>query len=241
MGFTTIILSPIFVNEKDGYHGYWIHDFYNTDPHFGTLDEFKQLVKEAHKRDMKVMIDFVTNHVGPNHPWLHDAAKKDWFHEKKEVTHSTNRKELETAWIDGLPDLKQENPEVKAYLLDVAKWWMEETNLDGYRLDQVQNVGTDFWRDFVQTVKTEKPDFYLIGDSAGMNIKVSSSYEKTGIDAFMDYRQNEDLRKAFAAPDESLANLLVNQKKNRLTFMDTTQLPRFTFDAVNANQQPGTR
>ena len=45
MGFTTISLSPIFVNEKDGYHGYWIQDFYNTDPHFGTLDEFKNLVK----------------------------------------------------------------------------------------------------------------------------------------------------------------------------------------------------
>lgn len=245
MGFTTIILSPIFVNEKGGYHGYWTHDFYNTDPHFGTLDEFKKLVKEAHKRDMKVMIEFVTNHVGPNHPWLHESAKKDWFLDKKKSTYATNHEKPETVWSNGLPDLNQENSEVKAYLLGVAKWWIKETNLDGYRIDQVQNVGTDFLKDFVQTVKTEKSDFYLIGDSLGVDMKASSSYEKTGIDAFMDYKQNENLRKAFAAPDENLANLLVNPKKNRSTnaiaFMDTTQLPRFTFDAVNANQHPGTR
>ena len=59
MGFTTIILSPIFLNEKDGYHGYWTADFYQTDRHFGTIDELKQLVNEAHNRDMKVMIDFM--------------------------------------------------------------------------------------------------------------------------------------------------------------------------------------
>ena len=124
MGFTTIILSPIFENEKDGYHGNWIDNFYHTDPHFGTLAEFKRLVNEAHKRDMKVIIDFVANHVGRNHPWLNDSSKKDWFHEKK-VMDQGNDEKMETAWINGLPDLKQENSKVESYLLDVAKWWIE--------------------------------------------------------------------------------------------------------------------
>ncbi|MCX8046854.1 MAG: alpha-amylase family glycosyl hydrolase, partial [Anoxybacillus gonensis] len=82
MGFTAIWLTPIFANEKGGYHGYWIEDFYKVEEHFGTLDDFKRLVKEAHKRDMKVILDFVVNHTGYNHPWLNDPAKKDWFHEK---------------------------------------------------------------------------------------------------------------------------------------------------------------
>lgn len=59
MGFTTIRLTPIFDNTKGGYHGYWVQDYYKVDEHFGTLNTFKQLVKEAHKRGLKVIIDFV--------------------------------------------------------------------------------------------------------------------------------------------------------------------------------------
>lgn len=72
MGFTAIWLTPVFDNEEKGYHGYWINDFYKTEEHFGTIEEFKTLVKEAHKRDMKVILDFVVNHVGPKHPWVND-------------------------------------------------------------------------------------------------------------------------------------------------------------------------
>ena len=245
MGFTTIILSPIFANEKDGYHGYWVHDFYKTDPHFGTLAEFKKLVEEAHKRDIKVMIDFMANHVGPNHTWLKDEDKNDWFKEKKAGTYDSNLDNLEMDWLDRLPELQTENPEVKSYLLDVARWWIQETNLDGYRLVNMQDVGTDFLKDFNQAVKTEKANFYLIGDSFGAHRKALSSYEETGMDAFMDYMVNDDLRTAFSTPDERLANLLIKQKENAsmnfVTFMDTSLLPRFTFDAVTANQHPGTR
>ncbi len=245
MGMTTIILSPIFVNEKDGYHGYWIYDFYNTDPHFGTLTEFQKLVKEAHNRDMKVMIDLDLKHVGHNHPWLTDVDKKDWFTEKKEVTDEIKRGELETAWIEELPNLNIENPEVKEYLLEVARWWIAKTDLDGYRLVSPQDMGTDFLKEFVEVVKKEKTDFYVIGDSFGSEIESMSSYEAIGIDAFMDYKQNENLRQAFAAPDGSLMNLLTIQEKNPstklVTFLDTSLSTRFTLHAVNANQHPGTR
>lgn len=249
MGFTTIILSPIFANEKDSYTGLKVIDFYQTDPHYGSISDFKNLIKEAHKRNMKVMIDFVTNNVGPNHPWVHEANKKDWFH-KKHTAASSTQTELETAWIDGLPDLNQENPEVKKYLLDVAKWWIEKTNIDGYRLEQMQYVGLDFWKDFVKTVHSEKADFYLIGNDSGINPKTAVQYAKIGMEAFMDYRQNQPLRNAFAAPDKSLKEILAYTVKNEsglgkravpLSFMDTSQLPRFTRDAAIANQHPGTR
>lgn len=245
MGFTTIILSPIFSNEKDGYHGYWVRDFYHTDPHFGTLAEFKKLVEEAHKRDIKVMIDFMANHVGPHHTWLNDADKNDWFKEKKAVTHDTNLDNLEMDWLDSLPKLQTENPEVKSYLLGVARWWIQETNIDGYRLVKMQDVEADFWQDFYQVVKAEKADFYLIGDLVSAERKGVTGYEETGMDAFMDYTEIDDLRTAFSAPDERLANLLTKQKGNMypkvVNFMDTSLLPRFTFDAVTANQHPGTR
>ena len=82
---------------------------------------------------------------------------------------------------------------------------MLKQNLDGYRLGSPQDMGADFLKGFVEVVKKEKIDFYLIGDNLGAEIESMSSYEAIGIDAFMDYAQNEELRKAFAAPDGSLS------------------------------------
>lgn len=86
MGFSAIWLTPIVKNEEKGYHGYWTEDFYDVEEHFGTLEEFKTLVKEAHKRDMKVILDLVVNHTGYKHPWLADPDKQDWFHERKDIS-----------------------------------------------------------------------------------------------------------------------------------------------------------
>ena len=127
---------------------------------------------------------------------------------------------------------------------------LNETDVDGYRLDQMQYVGVNFWKDFVQAVKAEKPDFYLIGDAQGVNMKTIAKYREIGVDAYMDYMQNKALRKVFATPNGSLTDILAkNFKKedidNRLpeqvNFMDTSQLKRFTFDTTEANQNPGTR
>lgn len=238
MGFTTIILSPIFANEKDGYHGYWIADFYHTDRHFGTIDELKQLVTEAHNRDMKVMIDFMVHRVGPNHPWLKDGDKKDWFIEKKTAPFD---EKLKMVQIDRLPELNTSNPEVSAYLLDAARWWIQETNIDGYRFVRMQEVEADFWNEFVQAVKAEKDNFYVIGDSVTPNNQTTlSRYQEAGIDVFMNTNQNSHLRTAFSAPDQRLENL-ENSPMKLVTFMDTALMPRFTSEAVQANQHPGTR
>jgi alpha-amylase len=150
MGFTAIWLTPIFKNEPGGYHGYWIQDFYKVDPHFGTMEDLKTLVKEAHKRGMKVILDFVANHTGYHHPWLSDPTKKDWFHEKKEIFDWSDQKQVENGWVYGLPDLAQENPEVKRYLIDAAKWWIKQTDIDGYRLDTVRHVPKSFCQEFSQ-------------------------------------------------------------------------------------------
>lgn len=236
MGFTTIILSPIFANEKAGYHGYWTADFYHTDPHFGTLNEFKQLVKEAHKREIKVMVDLMVHHVGPHHPWLKDENKKDWFTEKKGVPFDEG---LKTIQMDRLPELNTANPAVRAYLLDAARWWIRETNLDGYRLVGMQEVDSDFWNEFVQAVKEEKSNFYVMGDGIP-NQTTLTRYQEAGIDIFMNTNLNPRLRTAFSAPDQNLVNL-ENTSMKLVTFMDTALMPRFTSEAVQANQHPGTR
>lgn len=250
MGFTAIWLTPVFDNVEKGYHGYWINDFYNTEEHFGSVDKFKELVKEAHKRDIKIILDFVVNHVAPEHEWVKDPSKKNWFHEKQDIFDWNNQDQLENNWLYGLPDLAQENPETRKYLLDAAKWWIEETNIDGYRLDTVRHVPVDFWSEFSKEVKSVKDDFYLIGEVWSNDPNYIAEYDKAGIDGFVDYPLNDHLRTAFAKPDQTLDWLFTTSKRNEAiyedpelmgNFMDNHDTVRFTRDAVQNRQHPGTR
>ncbi len=206
-----------------GYHGYWIEDFYQVDPHFGTLGDLKTLVKEAHKRDMKVILDFVANHVGYNHPWLHDPTKKDWFHPKKEIFDWNDQTQLENGWVYGLPDLAQENPEVKTYLIDAAKWWIKETDIDGYRLDTVRHVPKSFWQEFAKEVKSVKKDFFLLGEVWSDDPRYIAEYGKYGIDGFVDYPLYGAVKQSLARRDASLRPLYDVWEYNK-TFYDRPYL-----------------
>jgi len=250
MGFTAIWLTPIFENTEEGYHGYWVKDFYKTNEYFGTMEEFKTLVKEAHHRDMKVILDFVVNHVGPGHEWLNDPMKEDWFHEKKPITNWNDQEEVEKGWLYDLPDLNQDNPDTRKFLLDAAKWWIIETDIDGYRLDTVKHVPKDFWADFSATVKSEKDSFFLIGEVWHDNPNVITGYQDTGIDGFMDFSQNDSLRTAFEKSDQSLGWLFSNVTRNEKLFdrpellgqfLDNHDMTRFSHLAINNNQDPVTR
>jgi glycosidase len=250
MGFTTIGLSSILDNEKDGYHGYWTQDFYKTEEHFGSIDKFKELVQEAHKRDMRIIVDLNVNHVGQNHPWLSESDKKEWFHPEQEITNENDAEQLETGWVEGLPDLAQENPEVSSYLIDAAKWWIEETDIDGYRLDAVEHVPVDFWKEFANEIKETKDDFFLLGDVRSDNDAVIQKYQEAGIDGFFDYGTNGELRTAFSKPDQSLEQASMYTEQNRekyenpyflSRFMDNQYTQRFTRDTVVLNEHPGPR
>jgi len=81
LGYTTISLSPIMKNAKDGYHGYWIEDFYEIDEQFGSMEDLEELINEAHERDMKVILELVTNYVSDSHPIVSDSEKEGWLYE----------------------------------------------------------------------------------------------------------------------------------------------------------------
>jgi glycosidase len=239
MGFTAIRLTPIFDNTQNGYHGYWVKDFYKTDEHFGTIKTFQELVKEAHKRKMKVIIDFVTNNTALDHPWVSDPAKKDWYHPKQNMDEGNN------GWVDGLPDLNQDNPEVKKYLIDAAKWWINQTDIDGFSLPEVNQVPLNFWSDFSTAVKKEKKDFFLMGVPTENTATDAAKYQNVGIDSVFDYAHSRNLRKAFATTNQSFSNLNVttNLGKRELmaNFLDNEYTVRFTSDIVDKRQFPGSR
>ncbi|CAG9623437.1 alpha-amylase family glycosyl hydrolase [Sutcliffiella rhizosphaerae] len=250
MGFTALWLTPIFQNEEKGYHGYWTEDFYNVEEHFGTLDEFKELVKEAHSKDIKVIVDLVVNHTGYQHPWLKEEDKADWFNPEQNIRDWNNQEQVENGWIYGLPDLNQNNPEVRNYLIEMAKWWIEETNIDGYRLDTVKHVPKDFWEEFASEVKSVKGDFFLIGEVWDDNPEYVASYQETGIDSLVDFPMYNELTRIFSAADQPLSRLdtIFYHNQNFYdnpyvlgTFLDNHDVERFTRAAINKNQYPPTR
>ncbi|XJZ28145.1 alpha-amylase family glycosyl hydrolase [Bacillota bacterium Lsc_1132] len=245
MGFTAISLSSIFKNTDRGYHGNWIVDYYKINEHFGTMTTFQKLVKEAHSRNLKVIIDFNANNVAREHPWVADPNKQNWFHPEQ-----SNPVQPENSWVSGMPDLNQDNPEVKSYLMDAAKWWIKKTDIDGYRLNEANDVPISFWRDFAKAVKSEKSSIFLLGDVSAQQLEDLKKHQNAGFDGFVNNPASTELRKDFAAPDQALAKLFADWEKLRKNvknpylmgnYFDDPSTVRFTSDMVAAKQFPGAR
>lgn len=197
LGATTIWITPIVKNEPYGYHGYWTEDFYEVDPHFGDMDTLKRLVSEAHDRDMKIILDYVVNHTGYKHEWLDDPSKESWFHHNGTITNFRDDNQVENFSLAGLPDLNQDNPEVKAYFFDNVLWWIKETGIDGMRLDTVRHVPKEFWNEFTYIIKQEYPDFYLLGEVWINSSSYLESYHELGIDGLANFPLYEGIKKTF--------------------------------------------
>lgn len=187
LGVTTIWITPVAKNEPFGYHGYWIEDFKRVDPHFGDMSILKEFVSKAHEKDMKVILDYVVNHTGYNHPWTTDTTKKDWFHNLGDLTNDKDKFQVENHNLAGLPDLNTENPQVKAYFFDNALWWIRETGVDGFRLDTVKHVPKEFWNEFAYVIKQEYPNFYFLGEVFNTSASYIESYHETGLDGLTNY------------------------------------------------------
>lgn len=214
LGATAIWLTPIMENGPNGYHGYWIYDFYAVDPHFGDLETFKTLVKEAHARDMKVVLDYIVNHTGYDSPWLKDAEKADWFNPDKTISNWKDKEEVEKGWLAGLPDLNQENEAVKNYFIENALWWIEETGIDGFRLDTVRHVPHEFWQSFSDAIKSKYPGFFLLGEVWDANTNTLESYHQVGLDSITNYSLYAGIENGFNSMPNmfSLVNALDKEK-----------------------------
>ncbi|KYH35116.1 beta/alpha-amylase precursor [Clostridium tepidiprofundi DSM 19306] len=216
LGTTAIWITPVVKNEPKGYHGYWAYDFYKVDPHIGTMDDFKNLVDEAHKRNIKVIMDYVVNHTGYNSPWLKDDTKKDWFHTKLNITNWSDQKQVENGWLSGLPDLNQENPEVRKYFIENALWWISKTNIDGMRLDTVRHVPKEFWNEFAHAIKEKYPNFYLLGEVWNESTHYLEQYHKLGIDGLTNYSMYNGIKNAFTRFGQT--DSLINAIKQETNF-----------------------
>lgn len=200
LGVNGLWLMPIM--PSDTYHKYHVIDFRNIDPDYGTLEDFRKFVEEAHKRDIRIITDFVINHTGNLHPWFIEAQKgrdnpyRDWYvwarkdsirnqiMKREKALDSDNLRKWHAVNGDTLgehyygyfnsltPDLNLDNPKVKAEIVDIAKFWLNEIKVDGFRMDAARHIFPDeraqdnhqFWVWFKEEMEKIKPDVYLVGE-----------------------------------------------------------------------------
>ncbi|MFC0558848.1 glycoside hydrolase family 13 protein [Halalkalibacter alkalisediminis] len=170
LGINGLYFTPIFKAHSN--HKYDTIDYMEIDPQFGDKTTFKKLVKECHKKGIRVMLDAVFNHSGfywrPFQDVLEKGEKsryKDWFHLHQFPIKPEEPGNYDTfAYVPSMPKLNTENEEVKKYLLNVARYWIEEFDIDGWRLDVANEVDHAFWREFRRAVKKVKSDAYILGE-----------------------------------------------------------------------------
>eukprot|EP00727_Mastigamoeba_balamuthi_P006045 m51a1_g206 putative acidstable alpha-amylase (391) ;mRNA; r:677082-678772 len=196
MGFDAIWISPVLKNSDNGYHGYWTNNFFAINEHFGTEQQLRDLINDAHNRSMYVMIDFVANHAGygPIYPFdrpehFHDCNGCPWG---CNIGNFKNQWELEHCRLAGLPDLNMDgNQWVKQQLIASGKY-VVGFGADGLRLDTVPEVSKTFWSEFRQAVGT-----FMVGEVWDERMDFSASYQGA-IDAVLAYPAYNTIMAAFA-------------------------------------------
>ena len=198
MGFTAVWPSPLLTNDMPGqsYHGYAMTDFYEVDPRFGTLEEYRKLADEGHKRGIKLIMDQVANHCGLEHWWMRDLPFSDWvnYQENYEnnidnwnnsVNQNTNHRRtanqdsyasqvdknrLSQGWfVSGMPDLNQRNPFMANYITQNSIWWIETLGLGGIRQDTYPYPDKEFMSNWAGAIMKEYPNFNIVGEEWSYN------------------------------------------------------------------------
>lgn len=191
LGVTAIWLNPIQENDmKEGsYHGYAITDYYQVDRRFGSNEEFRQLVEQAHAKGLKVVMDMIFNHCGSENYLFKDMPSKDWFNFRGNYTQTSyktasvqdvhaadyERKIAVDGWFtDCMPDLNQRNYHVANYLIQSSIWWIEYAGINGIRQDTHPYADFDMMSHWCKAVNDEYPDFNIVGETwLNSNVLVS--------------------------------------------------------------------
>lgn len=181
LGATAIWSTPLCEDNDEtySYHGYGQSDVYKIDPRYGTNDDYLRLSNELHKRGMKNIMDYVTNHWGWRHWMIKDIPMHDWVHQFPTFMQSNYRMTTQfdinasaidaTNCMDGwfvksMPDLNQSNPLLLTYLIQNAIWWIEYADLDGFRVDTFSYNDKEGISKWCKSILEEYPYFNIVGE-----------------------------------------------------------------------------
>jgi glycosidase len=199
LGATTLWLTPVCEDNepKTTYHGYAQTDLYKIDARYGTNDDYLELSRQLKKRNMKLVMDYVTNHWGASHWLIKDLPTKDWIHWFEEEPNGFKRSNYKTTsqfdtnaseidkklaldgWFDtSMPDINQSNPLVLKYLTQNAIWWIEFAELDGFRVDTYPYNNKEAMATWAKGITDEYPKFNIVGESWLYSAAQISAWQK---------------------------------------------------------------
>jgi glycosidase len=208
LGATAIWNTPLCEdNDKAfSYHTYAQSDVYKIDPRYGTNEDYVRLASEMHKRDMKLVMDYVTNHWGIEHWMMKDLPTKDWIHQFENYTQSNHKKStisdtnaskidkeicVEGWFVPTMPDLNQSNPLVLDYLKQNAIWWIEYADLDGFRVDTYNYSDPKGIANWTKAITDEYPNFNIVGEVWMYNQAQIAYWQKDSkVGAIQNYNSN---------------------------------------------------
>lgn len=286
MGVTAIWLTPILRNQAmqqgtSGYHGYWILDFTEIDPHLGTNADLKHFIDQAHQRNIKVFFDIITNHTadvikykechgGDGLGWLIEEEGEDCpFKSVAELANGnvytpiipTGNETLKTPlWLNdvnvyhnqgdsnwvgessirgdfaGLDDVDTDNPEVVKGMIDIYKAIIDEFKPDGFRIDTVKHVNTEFWQAFSPALISHAKslgigNFFMFGEVYSFDAKELSSFTREAkLQSVLDFALQGAIRSALVEQkgSDELANLFAQDHFYQTSHKD--------IENTNANQ-----
>lgn len=230
LGATAIWPTPLCEDndERGSYHTYGQSDVYKIDDRFGTNEDYLRLSSELHKRDMKNIMDYVTNHWGYKHWMMNDLPTYDWIHQfpgyaqtnyRMSTQFDTNasKKDFDLCmdgwFVKSMPDLNQSNPLVLNYLTQNAIWWIEYADLDGFRVDTYSYNDKTAIAKWTKSITDEYPNFNIVGEVWMYDQAQMAYWQKDSkIGAIQSYNSNLPSVMDFTLQD-AIANGVFNEDK----------------------------
>lgn len=210
LGINAIWLMPI--HPSPSYHGYDVINYYAVNPDYGTMDDFKNLLAEAHKRDIHIIIDLVLNHTSSQHPWFKSANSDTnspyrdyylWSEEPKgSGWYQGNQGYYFGLFWSGMPDLNYNNPAVTKDMLKVTDFWLNKISVDGFRVDAAKHLiedgdkrentpaTHDWYKGFYTAYKAQKPQAYTVGEVFGAGSSIIKSYTGDQLDQIFNFEMS---------------------------------------------------
>lgn len=242
LGITAIWSTPLLEDNDPtfSYHTYAQSDVYQIDPRYGSNEDYRRLADEMHKREMKLIMDYVTNHWGAEHWMVKDLPTYDWLNQWPGYENSNyrmttqfdpNAAEIDHLYcVDGwfvstMPDLNQRNPLVLNYLTQNAIWWIEYAGLDGLRVDTYSYNDKEGIAKWTKAIMAEYPNFNIVGE-VWMHDQAQISYWQkdspigaiqsynSGLPSLMDFTLHDALLVMFHEDQESWDKGMIKAYEN---------------------------
>lgn len=197
------------------YKKYWgspysISDYKQVNPRYGTLSEFKELIKLCHELDMKVVLDWVANHTAWDNPWIIDHP--EWYtHDSTgKITDPIGEDGKSWGWTD-VADLNYENDKMRKAMIDAMSFWIKECDIDGFRCDVAMEVPVDFWNEASKRLNQIKPIFMLAESEAHKPGMFDSAF-----DAYYGWEMHHVFNKIYAGELSSSEIIRVMNEKDSI-------------------------